>query len=675
MIRRLFLLLSAAALGPADVEAQDSTRADSARRLQDVTVSARRSVGTVGGASAVTINPMDLRASPAPTLDQALREAPFVHVRLNSRGEMELSVRGSDSRQAAVLLDGVPISLGWDHRADPSLVPITGAERLVIVRGLGSLLNGPNTLGGTIEVNHDVSSLTAGTRLFGGAGVDEYGSIVGSLGGNQVWTGVGGGALSVRGGLSYRQRDGLALPGNVNDPTARDGLRTNSDLTETDGFASVRWANASGRSVGASFTAFDASKGVPPEEGVSDPRLWRYPYHRRNVVALSAGSGVFRTPLGYASLTVGAGWNAGKLKIETYDDRTYATVTGQELGDETTGTLRALLAQSLGVASLRLGWTHADVKYTETLGTASPVDYQQKLTSVGAELVTPIGDATNLAGGVVFDHAETPLTGGRLPIQKPFDKAGWRLGASHELNAQWGLHASISQRSRFPALRELYSGALNRFTPNPALKPETLLGVEGGVTMQHSTGTRRTTLEVTGFRHRLDDAVVRITLRNPTRYMRINRDRIQSYGAEFLGSMAFGVNPERAITVTADALIQRIQVIDRTDNDATHHAENNPELRGRVEVGAPLPLGLRGFTSLRYTGVQYCLNGDTGADDEMPAAATVDVGVQRTVAVRRGPFRWLRTLLSLDNAGNQAVYDQCGLPQPGRTLRLMMTLR
>jgi iron complex outermembrane receptor protein len=39
-----------------------------------------------------------------------------------------------------------------------------------------------------------------------------------------------------------------------------------------------------------------------------------------------------------------------------------------------------------------------------------------------------------------------------------------------------------------------------------------------------------------------------------------------------------------------------------------------------------------------------------------------------------GAFRWLRAVLALDNAGNKAVYDQCGLPQPGRTLRLMMTI-
>jgi iron complex outermembrane receptor protein len=60
----------------------------------------------------------------------------------------------------------------------------------------------------------------------------------------------------------------------------------------------------------------------------------------------------------------------------------------------------------------------------------------------------------------------------------------------------------------------------------------------------------------------------------------------------------------------------------------------------------------------------------------LEAATQASVALERSFAVRRsGPFRFLRALLALDNATDAAVYDQCGLPQPGRTLRLMLTLR
>ncbi len=653
-------------------------RADSAaQQLMGVSVSTARSVGVVGGAAAVVIKPMELRSSPAPSLDQALRESPFVLVRQNSRGEMEISVRGSDSRQAAVLIDGVPITLGWDSRTDPSLIPLTGAERMVIVRGLGSLLNGPNTLGGSIEVTHDALSQPAGGRVFGGAGVDQYGAMVGSLGYGRRVAEFGGGALSLRAGMAHRQRDGVALPSGAKDPTVSDGLRTGTDLRQTDGFAAVRWNNRRGRSIGAMFSAYDAERGVPPEEHIAAPRLWRYPYARRSIAMMSANSGTFWSPLGQGSLEVGLGINNGEFKIETFTSRSYATVNSSELGDERAMTTRALLTHSLGIATLRASHTGSNVQYAETLTPEAVVNYRQKLSSTGVELDVPAGERTRFAGGLVFDRSTTPETGGRTPAQQPFDNTGWRVGVTHELNARVRLHVSASERSRFPALRELYSGALNRFRPNPDLKPETLLGFEGGVTVSravHSLG--QSTFQLIGFRHRLDDAVVRVTLANPTRFQRVNRDRLESQGAEVLAGFVFGQDAERDVSLHADATFQRIRLFDQTASNTPRRPENNPEQRGRVELGVPLPVNARAFATARYTGAQSCLNGDTGREDPLLARTVGDLAVQRTFAVsNRGPFRFLRALLSFDNVGNTAVYDQCGLPQPGRTLRVMMSVR
>ncbi len=657
----------------------DSVRKDSVgHRLQTVNVSASasRAASVVGGTAAVVLRPLELRSSPAPMLDQALRESPFVLVRQNSRGEMEISVRGSDSRQSSVLLDGVPITLGWDHRTDPSLVPITGAERLVIVRGLGTLLNGPNSLGGSIEVTHDAFGQPAGGQLWAGAEVDQYGASVGTLGYGRRLAEVGGGVLSMRAGIAHRQRDGVALPGGVIDTTAQDGLRTGTDLAQTDGFASLRWNDPGGRSLGFMVSGFDAEKGVPPEEHIRAPRLWRYPYNRRTLAMVSAGSGMFKTPFGHGSLEVGAGLNSGQVKIETYSNRTYTTVSAQEFGDERTMTTRALLTHSLGSATLRASYTGADIRYEETLSPAAGVDYRQKLSSTAIEIGAPLGGRTQVVSGLVFDKSSTPETGGRTP-QQPIDNPGWRVGVSTDLNARVKLHVSANQRSRFPSLRELYSGALDRFRPNPDLKPETLLGFEGGVTVNRVlASTAKSTLQVIGFRHRLDDAVVRITLSNPTRFMRVNRDRIESSGVEVLGGLDFGTDASRSVSLNGDATLQHIRIFDKTANDLQRHAENNPETRGRLELGVPLPAQFRAFATARYSGKQYCLNADTQREDELRGRSVADLAVQRDFAVaNRGLFRLLRAVLAFDNIGDVAVYDQCGLPQPGRTLRVTMSVR
>ena len=289
----------------------------------------------------------------------------------------------------------------------------------------------------------------------------------------------------------------------------------------------------------------------------------------------------------------------------------------------------------------------------------------------------PVDGRTQLAGGVVFDRATTPETGGRTPAQLPLGNMGWRLGASHELNSRVRLHASVSERSRFPALRELYSGALNRYQPNPTLKPEILMGFEGGVTINRAFASLgQSTLQVIGFRHQLDDAVVRITLTNPARFQRINRDRIASAGLELLGGVVFGKDPESSVSFNGDATLQRITISDITATGSPRRAENNPEQRGRLELGVPLPASVKAFAVARYTGTQYCLHGDTSRLQQLSARTVADLAVQRSVPMaRRGLFRALVALVSFDNVGNVAVYDQCGLPQPGRTVRLTMSLR
>ncbi|HEX5581846.1 MAG TPA: TonB-dependent receptor plug domain-containing protein, partial [Gemmatimonadaceae bacterium] len=146
------LLPLASAAAVAQVRPDSAARDSAGQRVAPVVVTGKRTPVTVGGASAVVVEVDSMRLSAAPVMEEALRALPFVLLRRNSRGESELSVRGSDSRQAAVLVDGVPITLGWDHRADPSLVPLTGARTLTVTRGLSSLLHGPNVLGGVIEV-------------------------------------------------------------------------------------------------------------------------------------------------------------------------------------------------------------------------------------------------------------------------------------------------------------------------------------------------------------------------------------------------------------------------------------------------------------------------------------------------------------------------------------------
>jgi iron complex outermembrane receptor protein len=151
--------------GGAQEAKRDSAAADARTRLGTVSVTAGRGTATVGSTAALVVPLDSLHLSASAPLDRALREIPFLLTRINSRGEAELSVRGSDSRQAAVLFDGLPLSIGWDHRSDASVFPTTGIGSVVVVRGLSSLLQGPNAIGGVIDLG--LSSYRARRRMRG----------------------------------------------------------------------------------------------------------------------------------------------------------------------------------------------------------------------------------------------------------------------------------------------------------------------------------------------------------------------------------------------------------------------------------------------------------------------------------------------------------------------------
>jgi outer membrane receptor protein involved in Fe transport len=106
----------------------------------------------LGSASALVIDLDSADVPAALSLADMLRAMPLVRVRANSRGEAHITLRGSESRQVAVSLDGIPLTIGWDNRADLSVVPLTGVTKITAVRGLSALLAGPNVLGGVVQL-------------------------------------------------------------------------------------------------------------------------------------------------------------------------------------------------------------------------------------------------------------------------------------------------------------------------------------------------------------------------------------------------------------------------------------------------------------------------------------------------------------------------------------------
>lgn len=652
---------------------RDTTRADTmVFRIGEVRVLARRAVTTVGGASAIEINLDSLALPPAPTMEEVLRDVPTVHVRTNSRGEAEISVRGSESRQVAILVDGVPLTLGWDARTDVSVLPASASTEINVVRGLSSILHGPNVLGGVVEISvgrgttfpeRSSFSLSGGFDAVGGYATAAAGAIPIER---------ESGRWLVRAGGGFRDGPGVPLADGVAEPVRTgDDLRLNTDFRNIDGFFALRHVREGGGWFTLATSAFKAERGIAAELDADAPRFWRYPDISRTIIAASAGTGDRSTPVGRGDLELSVGMDLGHTEILSYTSRAYDDVDGREDGDDRTVTLRLLGDHTLGSrGDLRLALTYADISHDATVD-GTPSEYQQRLMSAGAESVWrvleggegPI-EALRVSVGGALDRGETPRTGG-LPPLGTIDDWGARLGLSALANeGSTLLHAGVSRRGRFPALREMYSESLNRFEPNPDLRPERLTAFEGGVTTRLGDGE----LQLVGFHHRLDGAIRRITLPDRKR-KRVNSDELKSTGVELLFSQSLG-----PVALGGDLTLQSVELTDPATTTSSQ-PENLPEKSGSAFLHFPLAGGIAATAEAVYTGAQYCQDPDSGEDVKLEGGSWLNAMLSRVWSVQGSGFLGrLETRASVDNIADTALYDQCGLPRPGRQLRVEFRL-
>lgn len=129
----------------------------------EVTVTATRTEQRLGetAASVVVLSSEELRATAAPTVDDALRQVPGFSLfrRAGSRfanptaqGATLRGLGGSGTSRALVLADGVPLNDpfgGWIYWAR---VPRAALERVEVLRGAGSDLYGSGALAGVIQL-------------------------------------------------------------------------------------------------------------------------------------------------------------------------------------------------------------------------------------------------------------------------------------------------------------------------------------------------------------------------------------------------------------------------------------------------------------------------------------------------------------------------------------------
>jgi len=129
---------------------------DEIKRVEPVVVTATKVETPVAelGASVSVVNGDDFQTYHYSTLDEALRNVPGLEVtRSGSLGKLStLSIRGANSNQVQVLVDGVRVKSPTTGQVDLSDLSPDLIERIEIIRGPQSTLYGADAIGGVVNI-------------------------------------------------------------------------------------------------------------------------------------------------------------------------------------------------------------------------------------------------------------------------------------------------------------------------------------------------------------------------------------------------------------------------------------------------------------------------------------------------------------------------------------------
>ena len=585
---------------------------------------------------------------------------PGTNLSVNSRGESQFMVRGASERHLRLFLDGMPLNVPWDERADLSMVPAGVIGGVDGVLGVGGVLDGINALSGAIDlVPPELAYPGWRTTLAVRAGeADQLELDLSHRQQSDHWR--------WQVGLTHRKRSGFLVPENFTAQFNQTGrLRTNSDLEQSSLLLRAGRAFDSGASVRLTVLGADGKKGVPPETHLEDgARYWRYPLVRRGMVGLALD----------LPLAADGGWelqtrlsvDSYRQEIRQYDDATYRTPAlapgvDYEIDRDRTGNARLRLTRRMGEGS----WLalQADTRYSrhrESLVVDGPEErYAQWLASLVAEAAIRPGTGWRLRGGAGYEFADSPGTGGE-PARARSDAVVAHLRLERALGDRGELSISLSRRSRFPAMRELFSEALGRFVPNLDLAPERQDLLELGFST-HGENWRIGTI---GFASWLNGAIEKVVIEHSHQFTRVNLDNLRSLGIELMGEW----RPRPGWTLSAHHTM--LNVRRKVDGRYDGLAEDRPDYLSYLSALWMSPAGLSLAAELQSTGQRHSADVTDEEDGlrSLPPMSSVNLRLGYAMSGRFLSFAGLELFLRLNNLLDETGWTQVGLPVAGRTI-------
>ena len=635
----ILILLIICKSGIINAQEQDSIKT---YKLDEVTVKS----GIILEPKTVTeIDYAKIKKADASNLIELGRVIPSIKSQTNSRGESLFYLRGSGERQIALFFEGVPLNIPWDNRIDLSLIPTDAIGEITITRGIPSIVYGANAIAGVININ--TISAQSG---------NQKGMISTKLGENDFhsYSGfISGGAKKIfyAASASYKNSSGFNLPASYESEANPSKERINSSLRNYSFYGKVNYKFSDFSDFNISLSHLDSKKGVPPETNVGTPRFWRYPEWRKSTLNINGKQNLS----GRNSIFVYS-FAASKfdMQIDQYTDKTFTQIDDTEKDDDLIFNGRLIYSKVFNENSLvRFALNGLSTIHEEKFlaDNYQPQKYSQYIYSAGAEYEYIQNKFTAIAG-VSYDGTATPLTGDK-EAKDPVSDFGVNTALIYSIADDYTLQLNLGRKTRFPTLRETFSGALGRFVPNLGLKSEVAYTGEINLSKMYKRGKT----DVNFFASYINDGIVRIALPDG-QFQRVNKDKIRTYGVEFLSRYDVAKNFSTDFNLT---------YLNSFSQNPGGKFSDTLEYKPQLIAGLFFDYAFSSFNAaleLNYTGIEYAYQEGNEYLQKLPDYLLTNARLACDISINENSK--LVLFFRVNNIFDTLYYSQWGLPEAGR---------
>jgi iron complex outermembrane receptor protein len=514
-------------------------------------------------------------------LPDALALEPGVHIApgAGSRNETEISVRGFGRWQVPLLMDGIRLYLPADNRIDFDRFLTPDLSEIQISKGYVSVLNGPDGMGGAINLvtKKPVKPLEGEVRL------RLLTDRSGRYNGNTAYANVGTRRerFYLQASLEERAVDRWQLSRDFRATAVENGGdREHIDKKDWRGNLKIGFTPNASDEYSLNYVQQEGEKhGVGAVDGSSAVSTWDWPkWNTSSLYWLS------HTALpGQSYLKTRAYYNTFENDLLAYTNTSLTTPNWTSYYDDKAYGLSAEIGtEHFAGHSLKAAFhyrrdDHTEWQTTHGSGFTEPKQSAvEDVYSLALEETWHLSPQLDLTAGISRDWRKSKKAEEYSTSSGNSGFFQYQVADSHATNVQGAvvyrysqtgrLHFFASRRTRFPTMFERFSSRFGGATSNPWLRPERALNLELGASEEIRPGLR---LEASLFHSKVEDAIQSVRLLAPHPYA--GQSQSQNVGRATYRGVEFSV----------DARLHRTLVVGGNYSllDTKVHNPNDPTAR------------------------------------------------------------------------------------------------